>query len=83
MTTLEIKLTLPDSLAKEAANMGLLEPEVLQAILREAVRQRRINRLFEGMDKLPAANIPPMTMEEIQAEVDAVRAERKARAAGH
>jgi hypothetical protein len=35
------------------------------------------------MDKLAAANIPPMTMEEIQAEVDAVRAERKARAAGH
>ena len=83
MTTLEIKLTLPDSLAKEAAKMGLLEPEVMQAILREAVRQRRINRLFEGMDKLAAANIPPMTMEEIQAEVDAVRAERKARAAGN
>ena len=36
--------------------------------------QNRLN------DRLAAANIPPMTMEEIQAEVDAVRKARRERA---
>ncbi len=80
MTTVQIEL--PDSLAKEATHLGLLEPKALQALVREAVRQRRVNRLFQAMDQLAAANIPPMSMEEIQAEVDAVRAEIKSRAAG-
>ena len=39
-----------------------------------------MDELFGAMDRLADANIPPMTMEEIQAEVDAVRAERRARA---
>jgi len=81
MTTLEIKLSLPDSLAQEAARMGLLEPDSLQALLREAVRSRRIARLAEARRKIAAAGIPPMTMEEIQAEIDADRAERRTQTA--
>jgi hypothetical protein len=77
MTTLQVKLELPDPLAKEAATMGLLEPQALQALLREAVRNRRIARLSEARRKIAEAGIPPMTMEEIQAEIDAVRAERR------
>ena len=81
MTTLQVKLELPDPLAKEAATMGLLEPQALQALLREAVRNRRIARLAEARRKIAAAGIPPMTMEEIQAEIEAYRAEVR-RAAG-
>jgi hypothetical protein len=82
MTTLELKLNLPDGLAKEAARMGLLDPDSLQALLREAVRNRRIAKLAEARKEIAAAGIPPMTMEEIQAEIDADRTERSTKAAG-
>jgi hypothetical protein len=82
MATLQVKLELPDPLAKEAATMGLLEPQALQALLREAVRNRRIARLAEARRKIAEAGIPPMTMEEIQAEIDAVRAERRTKNTG-
>jgi hypothetical protein len=82
MTTLELTLNLPDGLAKEAARMGLLDPDSLQALLREAVRNRRIAKLAEARKEISAAGIPPMTMEEIQAEIDADRTERRSKAAG-
>ena len=82
MTKLQVKLELPDPLAKEAANMGLLEPQALQALLREAVRNCHIARLAEARRKIAAAGIPPMTMEEIQAEIKAYRAERRTKNTG-
>ena len=82
MTTLELKLTLPDGLAKEATNMGLLDPDGLQALVREAVRNRRIAKFTEARKMIAAAGIPPVTMEEIEAEIDADRAERRAKATG-
>ena len=48
MTILELKLDLPDQLAQDAEKMGLLEPDKLQALLREAVRNRRIAQLAEA-----------------------------------
>lgn len=80
MTTLEVTLNLPDSLAKEAQQAGLLTPEAIERLLREAVRRKAVDELFEAADRMAAANIPPMTMEEIQAEVDAVRNARRERA---
>ena len=77
MTTLQVKLDLPDSLAKEASSLGLLEPQVLQALLRDAVRNRRLARLAEARKKIAAAGVPPLTMEEIEAEIAADRAERR------
>jgi hypothetical protein len=74
MTTLEVKLNLPDRLAQDATQMGLLNPESLQTLLREAVRSRRIAKLAEARQRVADAGIPPMTLEEIQAEVDEVRA---------
>ena len=80
MTTLEI--TLPDGLAKEAKDAGLLAPEVIEALLREAVRQRRIDRLFEIKKELRTSGIAPMTAEEIEAEIRAARDEARRRAVG-
>lgn len=78
MTTLQLTLELPDNLASAANRAGLLKPEALERLLRDAVRRQAANELLTIADELTAANIPPMTMEEIQAEVDAVRAERRA-----
>lgn len=81
MTTLELKLNLPDRLAQDAAQMGLLDPDSLQTMLREAVRSRRIAQLALARQRVAEAGIAPMSLEEIQAEVDAARAERRNEAA--
>jgi hypothetical protein len=80
MTTLTIDL--PDNLVKEAKNAGLLAPDAIETMLRETLRRRAVNGLFTAADKLAAANFPPMTLEEIQEEVNTVRAQRKQRASG-
>jgi hypothetical protein len=77
---MELKVNLPDTLANEAQAAGLLTPQAIERLLREAVRSKAVTELFETADRLAAANIPPMTMEEIQAEVDAVRQARRERA---
>ncbi len=82
MTTLEVKLNLPDSLAKEAQQAGLLTSEAIERMLREAVRSRRIARLAEARRNIAAAGVAPLTMEEIQAEIEADRAERRGNATG-
>ena len=80
MTTLELKLNLPDRLAQDAAQMGLLSPESLQTLLREAVRSRRIAQLAQTRQRVAEAGIEPMSLDEIQEEVDAVRAQRRSKA---
>ena len=79
MTTVQI--TLPDALAKEATNAGLLAPERIAGILREQLRAERIERLDAAREKLSSNPIPPMTADEIQAEIDAYRLGQR-RAAG-
>jgi hypothetical protein len=73
MTTLEVKLNLPDSLANEARQAGLLTPEELERLLREALRARRVERLTAVRESLATNPLPPMTPEEIQAEIEAYR----------
>ena len=79
MTRLDIKLELPDNLAKQAKEAGLLEPKALQILLREEVRRRRIARIAAGRTNVAAAGIAPISMEEIQAEIEADRVERRNR----
>jgi len=75
MTTLQIEL--PDGTAQEARAAGLLTPQALDRLLTEALRKREVaNSLLSIADRVAAAGIAPMTMEEINAEVKAARAER-------
>lgn len=75
MTTLQVKLELPDPLAAEAQAAGLLSPKQLERMLREALRTKRAEKLAAAREVLGANPLPPMTPEEIQAEIDAYRAE--------
>ena len=79
MTTVEI--TLSDSLAAEAQQAGLLSQEAVEIMLRERLRSRRIAELRETVDPMALSGGAPMTMEEIQAEIQAYRQERR-RASG-
>lgn len=59
MTQIQLTLALPDALAGEARAAGLLNPEAIERLLREAVRQRRVDRLFDAADRLAALAGPP------------------------
>ena len=75
MTTLEIKL--PDSLAREAKEAGLLTPEAVETMLRERLRAQRIGELRDAVRQMTAAGDAPLTMEEIESEIQAYREERR------
>lgn len=79
MTTLELKLNLPDRLAREARAAGLLTPEALAQLLRDAMRRRAGLALLAGAAQATASGSKPLSMKEIQAEVYAVRRSRKPR----
>lgn len=79
---LEIKLTLPGSVAREAEADGLLRPENLEALLREELRRRRVDHLFSAADRLAALSEPPLTDSEVEAEIRAARERRRRADAG-
>ena len=81
MTTLQIEL--PDATAQAARAAGLLTPQALDRLLTDALkRQQAADSLLSIADRVAAADIAPMSMEEINAEVKAARAQRRQRASG-
>jgi hypothetical protein len=76
-----VTLTLPDDLAAQAERLGLLTSDAYENWLREEVRRRAWDRLSDAMQRLAAVDEPPLTDEELEAEVAAARAERGARRA--
>ena len=79
MTTLELTLNLPDELASKAQAAGLLNSEAIEKLLREQLRKQAGEELRVMLNKVDASGIPPMSEDEIQAEIDAYRAERRAK----
>jgi hypothetical protein len=78
MTTVEVQLTLPDHLAREVEASGLLAPEALERLLREEIRRRQVEQLFAAAERLAAVEEPPLTADEVAAEIEAARAARRA-----
>jgi hypothetical protein len=75
MTRLNLEIELPDALAEQAKEAGLLEPDAVERLVREALLARRVESLVQAREVLAARPLPPMTSDEIQAEIDAYRAE--------
>jgi hypothetical protein len=76
-----VQIELPDATVKAAQAAGLLTPLALDRLLNAALeRQRAANSLLSIADLVAAANIEPMSMQEINAEVKAARQERRQRA---
>ena len=83
-TMTKIQIELPDATAKAAREAGLLTPQALDRLFTDAIRRRQAaDSLLSIADRVVAAGIEPMSMEEIDAEVKTVRAERLQRAGGH
>ena len=78
--SITVQLDLPEAVAAEAKAKGLLDPKNLTRLIQREVEAESARRDFFNMVRdLRALPGEPMTMDEIQSEVDAVRAERPAR----
>lgn len=77
MTTWEVKLDLPDRLAREAQAAGLLTSKALIRLLREAMRKQAAQALLSGAARATTSGSKPLSMVQIQQEVNAVRQTRK------
>lgn len=74
----ELRVTLPDRLARDAREAGLLTPEAIRALLRQAMRRKAAARVFlENAGRVVAAGVPPLSERQIQAEIDAARRARR------
>jgi hypothetical protein len=82
MAALRLDLELPETLLREARDRGLLTPTAIEAMLRDEVRRRKAGEFLGAADQLAADGTPPMTTEEIEAEVEAARRDRRRRDAG-
>ncbi len=77
MTNVQIKLSLPDALAREAGERGLLDPEAVERLIREEVRRNHVDRLFHAADRLASLPGPSLTEEELTTEIEAARRARR------
>lgn len=69
----QITLTLPDDLAQQARNLGLLENDQLTAMIEAEIvrkRQHAAQELFAILEEIQSIE-PRMTQEEIDAEIEA------------
>jgi hypothetical protein len=73
----ELTVQLPDELARKARAAGLLNDEGIERALREALKREAGRKLLEIGEAMQ--DLPPMSEEEIQAEIDAVRAASRAK----
>ena len=78
MTTLELTLNLPDDPAQRAKDAGLLSNEAIEKLLREQLRRQAGEELRTMLDRVQSTGTP-MTEDEVQAEIDAYRAEKRAK----
>ena len=79
----KIQIELPDATAKAASEAGLLTPQALDRLFTDAIRRRQAaDQLLAIADRAAAAGIEPMSIEEVDAEVKAARADRQRRAGG-
>ena len=81
MTTVQI--TLPDQLAQEAQDAGLLTSATIERMLREQLKTRHVDELFTAIDRMAAVDTPAaMSPEEVAQEIRIMRAERRAKNTG-
>jgi post-segregation antitoxin (ccd killing protein) len=77
MASRHVNLELPDDLAREAEARGLLDSGAVERLLREELRRRRVDQLFQTADRLASLALQPLTEAEVQAEIESARKVRR------
>ncbi len=73
MTKVDLTLDLPDRVAREAKEAGLLSGRAVARLLRAEIRRQAAGRLLSGAARASATGSEPLSMAELQSEIDAVR----------
>jgi hypothetical protein len=74
-----IQLDMPEGLAAKARAAGLLDPARVTSLIERELQSAEDSRsFFEIAREIRAQPGEPMTIDEIQAEVDAIRTKRRA-----
>ena len=80
----KVQITLPDDLARDVADVGLLSGDNLERLLRDAVKESRKISLRAAMDRMTdRSSGPAMSPEDVAAEIAKFRAERRADPTAH
>lgn len=79
MTKIDLSLQLPDDVAREAREAGLLSGRAVVQLLRAEIRRQAAGRLAAGAARATAAGSGRLDMAELQEEIDAVRKQRTRR----
>jgi hypothetical protein len=75
--SITIRLDLPEALIEQARELGLLEDKRMAELLADEMRRRVAGQeLKKILDEIRTTPGEPMTMQEVNAEVKAARAER-------
>lgn len=81
---MKVQIELSDATARAAREAGLLRSEALERLLTDAIRRRQAaDALLAIAERVAEAGIEPMSMEEVDREVKAVRTEPRRRAGGY
>lgn len=73
MTKIDLRLELPDKLAREAEAAGLLTSRAVARLLRDGVRREALRRIADSAGRVREAGVAALSMAEIQREVNEVR----------
>lgn len=79
MISINLTIDLPDMLAHDAQEAGLLTSQSSADLLSAEPRCQRIDRLFAVAEQLANQDAPVMNAAEIEAEIEASRPERRRR----
>lgn len=82
MTMLDVKLNLPDELARQAQQAGLLTTQAIESMLREQLRKQASTDLRAMWVAAPQEELTPEVEQEIVEAVYAIRARRRQQASG-
>lgn len=77
-TLISVLDELPAERVAEVLDFALFLLERSQMEARASLPEERIERLFSAVDRLTALDLPPLTEAEVEAEIQAARAERRA-----
>ena len=81
--SITIEVDLPEALVREARAGGVLDSAIMTDLIsRELRRRKAAAELAAKLDEIRSQPGEPMSMEQIQAEVDAVRATKRASETG-
>jgi hypothetical protein len=72
----DVTISLPIGLVREAEASGLLTAANVEAMLRVELRSDRVRRLFDAANRLAALPGSPLTASEIEKEIQTARDER-------